>query len=201
MIPKGPEQARFLDIPVISKKTSSQQLKIWSEEHWPSEGGTTVANDIVKNGRELLVATNTNWDQVLKSIRNGVQLGGVQSGYGAIARNDAITIGGLGGVANWSMNRPPMVYLSAICLANRVKRGGELEYFKSRIRQAATMYMYKTFPDAVKYVKTLDFLLEVKNRDKYRKVIKRTQTLLGSGEIGEAYRTVIERGDLLRRSA
>jgi len=181
MTPKESEQMRF-ELPVISPKTSSEQLKIWSNERWLSNGRKGVAADIVKNAKELLVGNNTDWELVLSSIRNQ-QLTSLQLGEDAIAVDDARAIGGLGAAAEWPMHHPPMVYLSGGILVARVKESKEFEDFRSNMRNAATSYGHKTLPDADLYMEVLDFLLAAMRNRRHRAIIKKVVSLLANEDI------------------
>lgn len=187
MTAKELEPATALDIPEISKKTQIEQLRTWSSQKWPSDGSRGVAADIVKNGKELLAGSNIDWKLVLSSI-HVQQVSSTQVGEAAIAANDARTIGGFAVAAGWAMHDPAIVYLSGIYLANRA--GDKLEDFRTTMRQAAVAYGEKVFPKADLYMKTLDLLLELRDRSRRRNIITHVAPLLREGNIEEAYKTV-----------
>ena len=96
------------------------------------------------------------------------------------------------------MHDPQIVYLSAKLLANRAGNGEKLEGFKEIARQTANDYGEKLLPRGDQYMEILDFLLEVENRAKNRNTIRRVSSLLGNGEIEEAYK-IIKSFDVLVR--
>lgn len=197
MIPREGDPTRILDVPYISVKTSREQVQQYSELRWRNDGRSRIAADIIKNGEELLVESNIDWELVLGSIRRE-QLGSASYGKAAIAIYDAHLIGALAARGGWATHDPPIVYISGKCLAERVS--DKLESFKSTMLRAAVMYGHKTLPHADLYIETLDFLLGVENRARHRKIINNLGVLLGSGDIEGAYEIMQEsRGDLVSR--
>lgn len=198
MTGKEPEQQISLD-PYISPKTPYTKLKEFSDQHWRSNGTKCVAEDMVNNTIELLAGSNISID--LGSVLNNIRferLGSVQFREEAIAGYDGRMIGGFAVAGGWAMHDPPMVYLSVKCLANRVS-GDKLEEVRRIMRQSAVDYGEKVLPDADLYMESLDFLLKVTDRNKYRNIIKQVLSLLGKGDIEEAYEIVRSRDDLVRR--
>jgi hypothetical protein len=189
MIPIEGEPTRFLDVPLISQKTSNAVLRIWSTDRWKSDTSSYVASHIINNGKELLLGSNVNWDLVLDSIRvvGGYNnRGGVQSGVDAIAVNGARFIGGLAARAGWSMHDPPTVYLSGKYLAHIAN----LEDFKTTMTNRAVSYGQKTIPEAELLMKTLDLLLEHPEIRKHSSHLTRMYNLLNNGDIQGAYSIV-----------
>ena len=193
MTPKESER-NPLDLPKISPKTSYEQLQKWSKGIWESDGIRGVAADIVDNGKELLV--DWDWELVLDNIRIQ-RFTSLQSGVNAIAINGARMIGALAVAAGWSMDDPAIVYLSAKCLANRAS--SNFENFKRTMREAALAYGQNALPEPHKYMQTLDFLLELRDRNKHRSFINKVALLLGKGNIEEAYTIASSLGDSVRR--
>jgi len=199
MTAREAEPTRFLEVPRISEKISSEQLVIWSKQRWPSDARRRLAADIIDNGKELLKENNIDWDSVLRNIRV-LQFNNPYVGAEAIACSGARIIGGLAIGFNWSMHDSPAVYLSGKLLADRVKDSEELDDFKSLMRQSAKNYGEKTLPNACLYMETLDFLLlEFKPRTGYGKIIEQLRPLLEEGDTEGVYRIIKPRGDLVRR--
>ena len=196
MIRKEPEPTRFLEVPYISPKISSAQLKIWSKDRWQSESRKRVAENIIQNGKELLAVSSIDWELVLKSIRT-VKVDGACYGKDAIAVNDARFIGGLVARAGWSMHDPGSVYLSGIYLAHIAD--SKLEGFKTTMIQTAVSYGQKTLPEGELLMKTLDLLLERQGRRDHRELVPKIAVLLHDGKIQDAYTMVSSRVDFVSR--
>ena len=194
MNPKDFEQGAS-GVPDISKKTSNAQLKKYSSQRWISYGIIQIASDIVINGKELLV--DWDWELVLGSIKDVKEYNNrlPQFGEAAVRANGARFIGGLAAHAGWSMHDPPVVCLSGKYLAHVAS----LEDFKTAMIQAAVSYGEKTLLEAKLLMKTLDFLLELQDRNRHRDAIKTVASLLGKGNIEEAYNIIKPRDDLVRR--
>lgn len=185
-------------IPDISKKTSNEQLLVWSKQHWPSDRRRYVAYDIVNNGKELLLGSDVDWDSVLGSIRVAREYNGsVQSGEVAIAANGARFIGGLAARAGWSMHDPQSVYLSGQYLAHIA--GSELQDFKTAMTLSSVCYIRKTFPEDELLMKTLDLLSGHRDGRNNGNLVTRIATLLHDGNIQDAYSVVSSREDVVRR--
>ena len=137
MTPKESEKIGF-ELPLISPKSSSEQLRKFSSKSWTGDGRRQVAADIVKNVKELLAGTNTDWELVLRSIHDQ-RLGSVQFGEAAIARRDAYSIGALVARANWSMDDPQAVYLSVKCVAYRIS--DKFEDLKSKMLELSLIHI------------------------------------------------------------
>lgn len=195
MVPKDFERQNGLGLPLISPKTESGQLEMWSKQRWPSLALKVVGHDIVKNGEELL-AGKSNFDWAL-NINDMIwrHLGNVYYGEDAITARGAKLIGGLAVVGNWAMHDPRIAYLCLRELASLVKGNREREI----MLKAALNYGQMVFPQAEQYMKTLDFLLEVRNRHKHEYAIKTLPGMLSIGNIEGAYNMVKSRGDWVRR--
>lgn len=190
---KEPESTRSLDVHLISPKTSHEELKGFSEKGWPTDGRRRVAANMVKNGKELLAGSNIDWDLVLGSMR--VQhRSTLQVGEAALAVYDAPMVGGFAAGGGWAMHNPPIVYLSVKCLTNRAT----LENFKSTAQETVVVYGQNVFPNAGLYIATLDFLLEIRDRNRYRHILNKLVFLLGGGDIEGAYKIMSSRADLVR---
>ena len=197
MNPKESAPTRF-ELPIISPKTSNGQLQEFVRRHWPSDDRKRVALDIVRNGKELLAGHNTNWDLVLSNIRV-VQVNTPKVGEAAIAVNEARFIGGLAARAGWSMHDPGSVYLSGIYLAHIAD--SKLEEFKTTMTKAAVCYAENTFPEDELLMKTLDLLLGHRDRRNHSNLVTRIASLLGGGNVQDAYTMVSSRGDRVRSRA
>lgn len=196
MIPREGEPAIFSDVPGISEKTSNEMLKEWSSQIWPSDGRNCVAQDIVNNGKQLLLGSNVDWGLVLSRI-NARKVDTVVFGEAAIAANGARLIGGLAARAGWSMHDPQSVYLSGKYLGRIA--GSKLEDFKTTMTLVSVSYIRKTLPGAELLMKTLDLLLEHRGGNNNGNFVKRIATLLRDGKIQEAYTIVSSREDFVSR--
>ena len=183
MTSKESQQIEF-ELPLISRKTSNDELKKFSSQHWESDAARQVAGDIVNNVKDLLVGTKTDWEAVLKSIRHQ-HLNSLKLGVDAIAVNDARAIGALAVYAGWSMHDPAIVYLSAKCLEN-IASSNKLEDFRIKMRDAAYTYGQNNLPDADLYKETLDFLLAAMHNRGHRTIIKKVVSLLANEDIERA---------------
>ena len=189
----------FIEVPQISKKTSTEQLARWAKEYWPRDSRQYVAGDIINNGKELIKwsKSDCDWEFVLRKIRTR-QVGNLYIGKNAIAMRNAQLIGALAMFGEWRMDDPPLVYLSGQLLGDMAKGSGELEDFEKVMRQTTREYGQKVFSHAPLYMGSLDFSLRVENRDKHRNTINRVVKSLASGRIEEAYNIVNSCGALVR---
>ena len=190
MIPKESKLTRF-ELPLISLKTSSEQLQRFASDRWPSDARKFVAKDIIQNGKELLARYNINWDLVLSNIRV-MQVNTLRVGVDAIAVNGARMIGGLAVVMNSPMYAPPIVYLSGGLLVNKlvnnVRNSEEFEDFKEKMEHSSVFYGQNTLlPPADLHMEILNFLLRIKDRTNNWHFIKRLASLLKEGRVEDAH--------------
>jgi len=195
MVPEEIEQPMGLVVFEISLKTSKKDLEEFSNQGWRSTATRQVAEDIVDNGKELLARSDIDWKSVLENIRS-IDGGSERNGVAAIAMHRARTIGALALYAGWSMHEPAIVYLSAKCL-EKIASSNKHEDFRMKMRNAAYVYGWNNLPNADLYIKTLDLLLEI-DRDKHRADVRQAMSLLGEGDIKEAYNKIIALGAIVR---
>jgi hypothetical protein len=187
------------ELPVFSKKTSSERLKEFVKQRWLSDGRIRVASDMFQNVKELLAGEVVNWDLILSNIRTQ-QMDMPRVGKQALEVNGARIVGSLGAACNWAMHDPEIVYLSARVIADRVKESEEIEGFKSRISQASQNYALRTLPSAELYMGILDYFLKLKPTSGYGSVLKPIIPMFQNGDIEGIYHKLINpREDLVRK--
>lgn len=188
MTTKEPEPTRFLDVPRISEKTSVETLQGWATKHWPNEGRERVAENIVKNLKELGIVSDPDLNRILASIRYSQY--GIYIGEPAIVKGKAPLIGGVAASASWPMHAPQMVYLSARCVVEMAGSGGELEDLKIKIREGTLDYVDEHLPSPGLYIEILDFLLR---NSKRRSLFRNLVSLLREGNVEGAHKLMESR--------